>query len=96
MFSKMRECMDVFAHVSLCASVLMIVALTCERHFAICSPHAVSFLFYELRIHISTIFIVHSTKYIFQFCSIEYIFELLNGGGICVTTLFLWLSFQLY
>ena len=36
------------------------------------------------------------TKYIFQFCSIEYIFELLNGGGICVTTLFLWLSFQLY
>ena len=39
---------------------------------------------------------IKNTKYIFQFCSIEYIFELLNGGGICVTTLFLWLSFQLY
>ena len=40
--AKIREYMDVFAHVSLCASVLMIVSLTCERHFAIRSPHAVS------------------------------------------------------
>ena len=33
--------MDVFAHISLCASVLMVVALTFERHFAITSPHQV-------------------------------------------------------
>ena len=41
-YSVVRDCMDVFAHVSMCASVLMIVALTCERHFAIDSPHQVS------------------------------------------------------
>jgi len=34
-----RDFMDVFAHVSMCASCFMIVALTCERHFAIDSPH---------------------------------------------------------
>ena len=28
----------------MCASVLMIVALTCERHFAITSPHRVRFM----------------------------------------------------
>ena len=37
-----RDFMDVFAHVSMCASCFMIVALTCERHFAIDSPHQVS------------------------------------------------------
>ena len=36
-----RDCMDVFAHISLCASVLMVVALTFERHYAITSPHQV-------------------------------------------------------
>ena len=30
---------DAIAHVSMCASVLMIVSLTFERHFAICNPH---------------------------------------------------------
>ena len=31
---------DICAHISVCASVFMVVALTFERHFAICSPHA--------------------------------------------------------
>ena len=35
------------ALVSMCTSVFMMVALTLERHFAICSPHA-------YRIHIRT------------------------------------------
>ncbi len=38
----MRKWMDVFGQISMCASVLMIVALTFERHFAIRSPHRVS------------------------------------------------------
>ena len=41
-FGVVRDFMDVFAHVSMCASCFMIVALTCERHFAIDSPHQVS------------------------------------------------------
>ena len=41
--SQIRDYLDVFAHVSLCGSVLMIVALSCERHFAIRSPHAVRY-----------------------------------------------------
>ena len=32
--------MHVIDHVSMCGSVFMMVALTLERHFAICSPHA--------------------------------------------------------
>ena len=43
-FGVVRDFMDVFAHVSMCASCFMIVALTCERHFAIDSPHQVSYL----------------------------------------------------
>ena len=39
--------LEVFAHISMCASVLMIVALTFERHFAICNPH-------KYRIHLRT------------------------------------------
>jgi len=31
---------DICGHISVCSSVFMIVALTFERHFAICSPHA--------------------------------------------------------
>ena len=38
-----RGLMDSFAQVWMCFSVLMIVALTFERHFAIRSPHRVSF-----------------------------------------------------
>ena len=38
----LRAWMDTFAQVSMCASVLMIVALTFERHFAIRSPHRVN------------------------------------------------------
>ena len=38
---------DLVALVSMCTSVFMMVALTLERHFAICSPHA-------YRIHIRT------------------------------------------
>ena len=38
---------DAIAHVVMCASVLMIVALTFERHFAICNPH-------KYRIHLRT------------------------------------------
>ena len=40
--------MDVLGQVSVCASVFMIVALSYERHFAICSPHA-------YRIHLRTV-----------------------------------------
>ena len=36
-----RGVMDAFAQVWMCSSVLMIVALTFERHFAIRSPHRV-------------------------------------------------------
>lgn len=36
----MSSVMDVIDHVSMCGSVFMMVALTLERHFAICSPHA--------------------------------------------------------
>ena len=39
---------DVLGQVSVCASVFMIVALSYERHFAICSPHA-------YRIHLRTV-----------------------------------------
>ena len=38
---------NVLAQVFMCASILMLVALTWERHFAICSPH-------QYRIHIRT------------------------------------------
>ena len=34
--------MDILAHVSMCGSVFMMVALTFERHFAIWSVRAVS------------------------------------------------------
>ena len=37
----------VLAKVFMCASILMLVALTWERHFAICSPH-------QYRIHVRT------------------------------------------
>ncbi|XP_059087359.1 FMRFamide receptor-like isoform X2 [Tigriopus californicus] len=43
----LTKCSDAVAHVSMCASVLMIVALTFERHFAICNPH-------KYRIHLRT------------------------------------------
>ena len=43
--SGVGQFLDVFAHVSMCASVLVTVAFTFERHFAICSPH-------QYRIHI--------------------------------------------
>ena len=39
---------NVLGQVSVCASVFMIVALSYERHFAICSPHA-------YRIHLRTV-----------------------------------------
>jgi hypothetical protein len=39
--------MHVTAHVSMCASVFMMVALTLERHFAICSPHAYRDIFHK-------------------------------------------------
>ena len=34
--SSVGQYLDVFAHVSMCASVLVTVAFTFERHFAIC------------------------------------------------------------
>ena len=43
---SLRSWMDAFGQVSMCASVLMIVALTFERHFAIRAPHTVSIFFY--------------------------------------------------
>ena len=43
-FKSLRSWMDAFGQVSMCASVLMIVALTFERHFAIRAPHTVSIL----------------------------------------------------
>jgi len=46
-FKTVRGFMDAFGQVAMCASVLLIVALTCERHFAIRSPH-------RYRIHIRT------------------------------------------
>eukprot|EP00094_Tigriopus_californicus_P000295 TCALIF_00285-PA protein Name:"Similar to FR FMRFamide receptor (Drosophila melanogaster)" AED:0.21 eAED:0.21 QI:91/0.57/0.37/0.62/0.57/0.75/8/0/476 len=45
--SILDKLLDVLAQVSMCSSVLMIVAFTFERHFAICSPH-------QYRIHICT------------------------------------------
>ncbi len=45
--SPISKYSDVLAHVSMCASVLMIVSLTFERHFAICNPH-------KYRIHLRT------------------------------------------
>ena len=42
LFKTVRGFMDAFGQVAMCASVLIIVALTCERHFAIRSPHRVS------------------------------------------------------
>lgn len=46
-FKTMTKYADLVALVSMCTSVFMMVALTLERHFAICSPHA-------YRIHIRT------------------------------------------
>lgn len=43
-YRVIRGIMDAFAQVWMCSSVLMIVALTLERHFAIRSPHRVSYL----------------------------------------------------
>ena len=40
--SLMRNWFDAFGQAVMCASVLMIVALTFERHFAIRAPHTVS------------------------------------------------------
>ena len=42
-----KKYINICALVSMCISVFMMVALTLERHFAICSPHA-------YRIHIRT------------------------------------------
>ena len=39
--------MNVLGQIFLCASVFMIVGISCERRFAICSPHA-------YRIHVKT------------------------------------------
>ncbi len=47
LLKKVKPYFNVFTHVSMCASVLMIVAFTFERHFAIRSPH-------QYRIHIRT------------------------------------------
>ena len=38
-FAPVNSYFTVASHISLCASVLMIVALSHERYFAICSPH---------------------------------------------------------
>ena len=38
-FAPVNSYFSVASHISLCASVLMIVALSHERYFAICSPH---------------------------------------------------------
>ena len=46
-FTSVAEVATVLAKVFMCASILMLVALTWERHFAICSPH-------QYRIHIRT------------------------------------------
>ncbi len=43
--SAVEPYFNIMAHVSMCASVLLIVAFTFERHFAIRSPH-------QYRIHI--------------------------------------------
>ena len=48
-FKSLRSWMDAFGQVSMCASVLMIVALTFERHFAIRAPHTVISIFFSLR-----------------------------------------------
>ena len=45
-FKSLRSWMDAFGQVSMCASVLMIVALTFERHFAIRAPHTVISIFF--------------------------------------------------
>ena len=45
-FKTVRGIMDAFGQVAMCASVLLIVALTCERHFAIRSPHRVSIQYF--------------------------------------------------
>ena len=42
-----EQVLGCFSQVAMCLSVLMIVAFTFERHFAICSPH-------RYRIHIRT------------------------------------------
>ena len=46
--SPITSYVNVLGHVSVCASIFMIVALSYERHFAICSPHA-------YRIHLRTV-----------------------------------------
>jgi hypothetical protein len=46
-FAPVSPYLDVCTQLSVCASVFMVVALSFERHFAICSPHA-------YRIHLRT------------------------------------------
>ena len=46
--SPITSTFNVLGHVSVTASIFMIVALSYERHFAICSPHA-------YRIHLRTV-----------------------------------------
>ena len=46
--SAITPYVNVLGHVSVTASIFMIVALSYERHFAICSPHA-------YRIHLRTV-----------------------------------------
>ena len=43
--ARTREFLDAFANVSMCASVLMTVALSFERHFAIRFPNEVRNLY---------------------------------------------------
>ena len=53
-FKSLRSWMDAFGQVSMCASVLMIVALTFERHFAIRAPHTVISIFFFIRFPLGT------------------------------------------
>ena len=67
-----RGLMDSFAQVWMCFSVLMIVALTFERHFAIRSPHRVSFDIFVKNLYlIFTLSIVASGSKVYTCFSID-------------------------
>ena len=61
--------MDAFGQVSMCASVLMIVALTFERHFAIRAPHTVISIFFFYYVPFGDPLIKRKMEGFFQTCT---------------------------
>ena len=97
LFGNFREYFDVCAHVSVCASVFMVVALSFERHFAICSPHA-------YRIHLRTTDRwKHLTMYILPVTLLALIvnipmfvnLQVRKSKGFCLASAANWLLLQL-